>query len=124
MEMTGGGQPLPGNSSQRERMVRNVQWSRDVMGASERLRHRGSAAGSHARALRKRLAATLADVAAAEEKIARTHEELASETTGNASSYRRVAADARGAIRRSAEIRAQLAADQDCAGSPEPACRR
>ena len=53
----------------------------------------------HATALRKRIAATAADLARIEEEVARVHDELAAGQSSNSSEYRRAADQARKALR-------------------------
>ncbi len=58
----------------------------------------------HAKALRKQLAATAAELARTEEQVAGVHDELAARDPDKASSYRRVADEARKAAGHGREI--------------------
>jgi hypothetical protein len=90
---------------QHESIRASFDYSQAALEASQRIRQRGAAAGRRAEELRQWVAATIDDVAAVEERIARIHEGLASESPGSAGGHERFAADARQAVSRARELR-------------------
>ena len=88
----------------RQRAQQDLDRSRNVLATSQGLRARTGSAIERATALRKRVAASAAALAAAEDKVAEMHEMFASQRHYGTDEHGRIAAAARTAAQEARKI--------------------